>query len=42
MAKLNKSQAVCPCSREGQLHAALARVPEKVKGGVSFPLLGCG
>lgn len=33
--------AVCPCSRGGQLRALLARVPEKVKGGVSLPLLDC-
>jgi len=33
---------VCPYSREGQLHATLARVPEKVEGVVSFSPLSCG
>lgn len=39
--QVEHKSAVCTCSRGGQLHAALARVPEKVKGGVSF-LLSCG
>lgn len=40
--QVEQESAACLCSRGGQLHAALARVPEKVKGGVSFPLLGWG
>lgn len=39
--QVEHKSAVCTCSRGGQLDAALARVPEKVKGGVSF-LLSCG